>query len=135
MTVPPPQWWNELPAAVRTAESLTSFRKRLETRLFRVHLVLPSTEKCTYSKSLWTKVSAKCPKYKCNHHKQIIPFFQSCIVAKREFHIDIQKRGQTSKFNNGFSRYSYISYCLITFVLYLLYWFALDSLVLFEDST
>ncbi|CAL8275923.1 unnamed protein product [Boreogadus saida] len=29
---------NELPADVRIAESLTSFRKRLETHLFRVHL-------------------------------------------------------------------------------------------------
>ena len=33
-----PQWWNELPADVRTAESLTSLRKRLKTHLFRVHL-------------------------------------------------------------------------------------------------
>jgi len=33
-----PQWWNELPADVRMAESLTSFRKRLKTHLFRVHL-------------------------------------------------------------------------------------------------
>ncbi|CAL8288859.1 unnamed protein product [Arctogadus glacialis] len=31
-------WWNELPAALRTAESLTIFRKRLKTHLFRVHL-------------------------------------------------------------------------------------------------
>ena len=33
-----PQWWNELPAALRTAESLTIFRKGLKTHLFRVHL-------------------------------------------------------------------------------------------------
>ena len=33
-----PKWWNELPAALRTAESLTIFRKRLKTHLFRVHL-------------------------------------------------------------------------------------------------
>ncbi|CAL8266933.1 unnamed protein product [Boreogadus saida] len=32
------EWWNELPAALRTAESLTIFRKRLKTHLFRVHL-------------------------------------------------------------------------------------------------
>ena len=33
-----PQWRNELPADVRIAESLTSFRKRLKTHLFRVHV-------------------------------------------------------------------------------------------------
>ena len=33
-----PQWWKELPAALRTAESLTIFRKGLKTHLFRVHL-------------------------------------------------------------------------------------------------
>ncbi|KAK0154959.1 hypothetical protein N1851_002732 [Merluccius polli] len=33
-----PQWRNELPANVRTAESLTSFHTRLTTHLFRVHL-------------------------------------------------------------------------------------------------
>ena len=32
------QWCNELPADVRIAESFTSFRKRLKTQLFRVHL-------------------------------------------------------------------------------------------------
>ena len=32
-----PQWWNELPSSVRTAESLSIFRKRLKTQLFRVH--------------------------------------------------------------------------------------------------
>jgi len=29
-----PQWWNELPADIRTAESLTSDHKRLKTHLF-----------------------------------------------------------------------------------------------------
>ena len=33
-----PQWWNELPTNVRTAESHAFFRKRLKTRLFRLHL-------------------------------------------------------------------------------------------------
>ncbi|KAK0155603.1 hypothetical protein N1851_002081 [Merluccius polli] len=33
-----PLWWSKLPADVRTAESLTSFCKRLKTHLFRVHL-------------------------------------------------------------------------------------------------
>ena len=33
-------------------------------------VVLLSTDKCTYCKSLWTKASAKCPKYKCNFHEQ-----------------------------------------------------------------
>jgi len=37
-TVLAPQWWNELPAHVRAAESFASFRKRLKTHLFRVHL-------------------------------------------------------------------------------------------------
>ena len=32
------QWWNELPADVRTAESLTSLCKRLKTHLLRAHL-------------------------------------------------------------------------------------------------
>ena len=32
------QWWNELTADVRTAESLNRFSKRLEIHLFRVHL-------------------------------------------------------------------------------------------------
>ena len=30
-----PQWWNELPTDVRTAESLPIFRHRLKTHLFR----------------------------------------------------------------------------------------------------
>ena len=34
----PPQWWNELPPSVMTAESLAIFRKRLETHSFRLHL-------------------------------------------------------------------------------------------------
>ncbi|KAI5623657.1 hypothetical protein C0J50_16768, partial [Silurus asotus] len=29
-----PRWWNELPLAVRTAESLTIFKRRLKTYLF-----------------------------------------------------------------------------------------------------
>ena len=33
-----PQWWNELPPSVTTAESLPIFRKRLKTHLFRLHL-------------------------------------------------------------------------------------------------
>ncbi|XP_030285351.1 uncharacterized protein LOC115588717 [Sparus aurata] len=33
-----PQWWNELPTNVRTAESLSIFRIRLKTCLFRIHL-------------------------------------------------------------------------------------------------
>ena len=37
-----PRWWNKLPADVRAAESLSSFRKILKTRLFRVHLTLHS---------------------------------------------------------------------------------------------
>ena len=32
-----PQWWNELPPDVRTAESLPIFRRRLKTHLFRKH--------------------------------------------------------------------------------------------------
>ena len=40
LSVVGPRWWNELPADVRTAESLTTTcpRKRLKTHLFRVHL-------------------------------------------------------------------------------------------------
>ncbi|KAL7855527.1 hypothetical protein AOLI_G00191310 [Acnodon oligacanthus] len=33
-----PKWWNELPLAVRTAESLAVFKCRLKTRLFTQHL-------------------------------------------------------------------------------------------------
>ena len=35
-----PQWWNELPANVRTAESLAIFHKRFKTHWFRLHLDL-----------------------------------------------------------------------------------------------
>ncbi|MGH0157704.1 UNVERIFIED_CONTAM: hypothetical protein FKN15_056835 [Acipenser sinensis] len=33
-----PQWWNDLPTEVRTAQSLTTFRRLLKTHLFRQHL-------------------------------------------------------------------------------------------------
>ena len=33
-----PRWWNELPNSVRSAESLSIFKKRLKTQLFRKHL-------------------------------------------------------------------------------------------------
>uniref|UniRef100_A0A8C4X3N7 Reverse transcriptase domain-containing protein n=1 Tax=Erpetoichthys calabaricus TaxID=27687 RepID=A0A8C4X3N7_ERPCA len=33
-----PQWWNELPLAVRTAETLTVFKRRLKTHFFQQHL-------------------------------------------------------------------------------------------------
>ncbi|MGH0127740.1 UNVERIFIED_CONTAM: hypothetical protein FKN15_015909 [Acipenser sinensis] len=33
-----PQWWNDLPTDVRTAQSLTTFRHLLKTNLFRQHL-------------------------------------------------------------------------------------------------
>ncbi|MGH0144967.1 UNVERIFIED_CONTAM: hypothetical protein FKN15_004630 [Acipenser sinensis] len=33
-----PQWWNDLPTDVRTAQSLTTFRRLLKTHLFRQHL-------------------------------------------------------------------------------------------------
>ena len=33
-----PQWWKEPPTNVRTVESLSIFRKRLKTDLFRLHL-------------------------------------------------------------------------------------------------
>ena len=33
-----PRWWNELPLAVRTAESLAVFKRRLKTHLFLQHL-------------------------------------------------------------------------------------------------
>ncbi|KAI4888962.1 hypothetical protein NFI96_001184, partial [Prochilodus magdalenae] len=35
-----PRWWNELPLGVRTAESLTVFKRRLKTHLFVMHLTL-----------------------------------------------------------------------------------------------
>ena len=42
-----PLWWNDLPADVRTAESITCFRKRLKTHLFRIHpsSTLPTIKK------------------------------------------------------------------------------------------
>ena len=33
-----PQWWNDLPTDVRTAQSLTTFRRLLKTHLFKEHL-------------------------------------------------------------------------------------------------
>ncbi|MGH0146846.1 UNVERIFIED_CONTAM: hypothetical protein FKN15_009424 [Acipenser sinensis] len=33
-----PLWWNDLPTDVRTAQSLTTFRRLLKTHLFRQHL-------------------------------------------------------------------------------------------------
>ena len=36
-----PRWWNDLPVDVRTAETLTTFKRRLKTNLFRLHLSLP----------------------------------------------------------------------------------------------
>ncbi|MGH0137596.1 UNVERIFIED_CONTAM: hypothetical protein FKN15_066617 [Acipenser sinensis] len=33
-----PQWWNDLPTDVKTAQSLTTFRHLLKTHLFRPHL-------------------------------------------------------------------------------------------------
>ena len=33
-----PRWWNELPNSVRSAESLTIFKKRLKIQLFHKHL-------------------------------------------------------------------------------------------------
>ncbi|MBN3307227.1 SUCHY transferase, partial [Amia calva] len=33
-----PKWWNDLPTKVKTAESLTSFRRLLKTHLFRLYL-------------------------------------------------------------------------------------------------
>ncbi|KAK0132041.1 hypothetical protein N1851_033159 [Merluccius polli] len=40
-----PLWWNDLPADVRTAQSITCFRKRLKTHLLRVHLDVLATLK------------------------------------------------------------------------------------------
>ncbi|MGH0185714.1 UNVERIFIED_CONTAM: hypothetical protein FKN15_018437 [Acipenser sinensis] len=33
-----PQWWKDLPTDIRTAQSLTTFRRLLKTHLFRQHL-------------------------------------------------------------------------------------------------
>ncbi|KAF4081256.1 hypothetical protein AMELA_G00159310 [Ameiurus melas] len=38
LTLTIPQWWNALPISIRTAESLTIFKKQLKTYLFREHL-------------------------------------------------------------------------------------------------
>ncbi|KAF4081701.1 hypothetical protein AMELA_G00164220 [Ameiurus melas] len=35
-----PQWWNALPISIRTAESLTIFKKQLKTHLFCEHLTI-----------------------------------------------------------------------------------------------
>ena len=35
------RWWNDLPVGIRTAETLTTFKHRLKTHLFRLHLSLP----------------------------------------------------------------------------------------------
>ncbi|KAJ8405788.1 hypothetical protein AAFF_G00312250, partial [Aldrovandia affinis] len=40
LSVLAPQWWNDLPVEVRTAETLATFKRRLKTHLFRVHLSL-----------------------------------------------------------------------------------------------
>ncbi|XP_053539820.1 uncharacterized protein LOC128634038 isoform X1 [Ictalurus punctatus] len=37
-TLTVPQWWNALPISIRTAESLTIFKKQLKTHLFHEHL-------------------------------------------------------------------------------------------------
>ncbi|KAG5840931.1 hypothetical protein ANANG_G00194120 [Anguilla anguilla] len=38
LSVLAPRWWNDLPVEVRTAETLTHFKRRLKTHLFRLHL-------------------------------------------------------------------------------------------------
>ncbi|XP_064178626.1 uncharacterized protein LOC135248207 [Anguilla rostrata] len=38
LSVLAPRWWNDLPVEVRTAETLTHFKQRLKTHLFRLHL-------------------------------------------------------------------------------------------------
>ncbi|KAJ8399422.1 hypothetical protein AAFF_G00411340, partial [Aldrovandia affinis] len=38
LSVLAPRWWNDLPVEVRTAETLATFKRRLKTHLFRVHL-------------------------------------------------------------------------------------------------
>ncbi|KAJ8405654.1 hypothetical protein AAFF_G00316340 [Aldrovandia affinis] len=40
LSVLAPRWWNDLPVEVRTAETLATFKRRLKTHLFRVHLSL-----------------------------------------------------------------------------------------------
>ncbi|KAJ8375001.1 hypothetical protein SKAU_G00055810 [Synaphobranchus kaupii] len=41
LSVLAPRWWNELPVEVRTTESLTTFKRRLKTHLFKLHLSPP----------------------------------------------------------------------------------------------
>ncbi|XP_064157802.1 uncharacterized protein LOC135235844 [Anguilla rostrata] len=41
LSVLAPRWWNDLPVAVRTAENLTTFKRRLKTHLFSLHLSPP----------------------------------------------------------------------------------------------
>ena len=41
LSVLAPRWWNDLPVDVRTAETLSTFKCRLKTHLFRLHLSLP----------------------------------------------------------------------------------------------
>ena len=41
LSVLAPQWWNDLPVDVITAETLSTFKRRLKTHLFRLHLSLP----------------------------------------------------------------------------------------------
>ena len=41
LSVLAPRWWNDLPVDVRTAERLSTFKRRLKTYLFRLHLSLP----------------------------------------------------------------------------------------------
>ena len=41
LSVLAPRWWNDLPVDVRTAETLTVFKRRLKTHLFILHLSLP----------------------------------------------------------------------------------------------
>ena len=41
LSVLAPRWWNDLPVEVRIAETLTTFKRKLKTHLFRLHLSLP----------------------------------------------------------------------------------------------
>ena len=41
LSVLAPRWWNDLPVDVRTAETFSTFKRRLKTHLFRLHLSLP----------------------------------------------------------------------------------------------
>ena len=41
LSVLAPRWWNNLPVDIRTAETLTTFKRRLKTHLFRLHLSFP----------------------------------------------------------------------------------------------